>query len=163
MSNKMNTFKKSLTVAMLLLFINVACSSSINANISKASVDSDSVDLSSEICGLVDDNVHLICFVESGYVRHKNVNCSGFYISAPFNFCIGSVELELKGFRDAPEEPRLTIKSYSGKTINENNISVSLKGFIGRICPTGNIYSGFLKGFAMITSITPLENQHSLK
>lgn len=94
----MNTFKKSLTVAMLLLFINVACSSSINVNISKAPVDSDSVDLSSEICGLVDDNVHLICFVESGYVRHKNVNCSG-----------------------------------------------------------------FLKGFAMITSITPLENQHGLK
>jgi len=161
MSDKMNTFKKSLIVLILLLIISAACSSSINANISKASVDSDSVDLSSEICGLDDENVHLICFVESGYARHKNVNCSGFYISAPFNFCIGSVELDLIGFYDEPEEPRLTIKSFSGKTIYENNISVSLKGFIGRVCPTGSIYSGFLKGFAMITSITPLENQHS--
>ena len=150
--------RKGLAVAVILLFIGVAFAPSINANISKASVDSDSVDLSSEICGLVVDGVHLICFVESGYVRHKNVTCSGFYIGAPFNFCIGSVELELKGFRDAPEEPRLTIKSYSGKTIYENNISVSLKGFIGRVCPTGSIYSGYLKGFAMITSITPLES-----
>jgi len=160
MSDKMNTFKKSLTAAIILLFISVACSSTINADIRKASVDSDSVDLSSEICGLDDENeaIHLICFVESGYVEHKNVNCSGFYISAPFNFCIGSVELELKGFPGEPERIRLILLSFSGTKTYRNNISVSLKGFIGRVCPTGSIYSGFLKGFAMITSITPLES-----
>jgi len=152
-------FRKGLAVAVILLFIGVAFAPSINANISKTSIDSELVDLSSEICGLNDENVHSICFVESGYVRHKNVNISGFYAQyLPFFFCIGSVELDLIGFYDEPEEPRLTIKSISGKTIYENNISVSLKGFIGRVCPTGSIYSGFLKGFAMITSIAPLEN-----
>ena len=158
MSDKMNKFKKNLTIIILLLFIGVVCSSSINANINKASIDSDSVDNISEICGLDDYNIYRNCFVKSGYVAHRNVNISGFYISTPTNFCIGNIKLDLKNFPGEPERVRLIILSFSGIKIYKNNISVSLKGFIGKVCPTGSIYAGCLTGFAMITSITPLEN-----
>ena len=46
--------------------------------------------------------------------------------------------------------------------MNKKEIENKLEKCFKR-CATWSIYSGFLKGFAMITSITPLENQHSLK
>jgi len=159
----MNTFKRFLITIILVLIISATCSSSIESDIKEISVDSNLVELNSEICRLENHSVHHLCFVESGNVRHKNVNCRGFYISAPFNFCIGCVELDLVAFPFEPEEPRLIIKSISGKTIYEDNISVSLKGFIGKVCATGSVFSGFLKGFAFIINITPLDNQWNKK
>jgi hypothetical protein len=97
-----------------------------------------------------------MCFVKSGYVSHKNVVCKGLYFTAPINFCIGDVELTLKNFPGEPERTRLFILSLSGNKIYKNNISVSLKGFFGKVCPSGSIYSGELTGFAMIANITPL-------
>ena len=44
--------KKSLAVAVILLFLGVAFAPSINANISKASIDSKLVEITTEICGL---------------------------------------------------------------------------------------------------------------
>ena len=46
--------KKGLAVAVILLFIGVAFAPSINANISKASIDSELVEITTEICGLND-------------------------------------------------------------------------------------------------------------
>ena len=48
----MNMIKKGLAVAVILLFIGLAFAPSINANISKASVDSELVEITTEICGI---------------------------------------------------------------------------------------------------------------
>jgi len=48
----MNMIKKGLAVAVILLFIGVAFAPSINANISKAPIDSELVEITTEICGL---------------------------------------------------------------------------------------------------------------
>jgi len=47
-----HSIKKALVVAVILLFIGVAFAPSINANISKASIDSEMVEITTEICGL---------------------------------------------------------------------------------------------------------------
>jgi len=47
-----NILKKGLAVAVILLFIGVAFAPSINANISKASIDSELVEFTTEVCGL---------------------------------------------------------------------------------------------------------------
>ena len=51
----MDTFKKYLIVLIPFLIIITACSSRINANISKVSADIDSIAHSKEICGLDDE------------------------------------------------------------------------------------------------------------
>jgi len=47
-----NSIKKGVAVAVILLFIGLAFAPSINANISKASVDSELVEITTEVCGL---------------------------------------------------------------------------------------------------------------
>ena len=78
--------KKLLSIVIILLIIIICSSSSIDANIGNAFVDSDSTDFHSEDYEMDNENSHLICFVESGYVRHKNVDCKGFYFTAPFRY-----------------------------------------------------------------------------
>jgi len=47
-----NLIKKGVVVAVILLFIGLAFAPSINANISKASIDSELVEFTTEVCGL---------------------------------------------------------------------------------------------------------------
>ena len=47
-----NLIKKGVVVAVILLFIGLAFAPSINANISKASIDSELVEITTEVCGL---------------------------------------------------------------------------------------------------------------
>ena len=47
-----NLIKKCLAVAVILLFIGLALAPSINANISKASIDSELAEITAEVCGL---------------------------------------------------------------------------------------------------------------
>ena len=47
-----NLIKKALVVAVILLFIGVAFAPSINANVSKASIESEMVEITTEVCGL---------------------------------------------------------------------------------------------------------------
>jgi len=47
-----NSIKKGVVVAVILLFIGLAFAPSINANISKSSIDSELVEFTTEICGL---------------------------------------------------------------------------------------------------------------
>jgi len=47
-----NLIKKGLVVAVILLFIGVAFAPSINANISKASIESELVEITTEVCGI---------------------------------------------------------------------------------------------------------------
>ena len=51
MNNKI-FIKKGLVVAVIILFIGLAFAPSINANVSKASIDSELVEITTEICGL---------------------------------------------------------------------------------------------------------------
>jgi hypothetical protein len=50
--NKKIFIKKGLVVAVILLFIGIAFAPSINANVSKASIDSELVEFTTELCGL---------------------------------------------------------------------------------------------------------------
>lgn len=139
-------FEKKTGIAIVILLICLAFTPCIDAKFDKTAFESES-----------SESVHLFSFVESGYVQHRNMNCSGIYFSYPFCFCIGSVKIDLSGFQGAPEEPRLTVKSISGTTTYEENVSVVLRGFIGRVQPTGHISGGFLKGHAVIAKICLLE------
>ena len=51
---KNNLIKKSLTVAVILLFIGIAFAPSINANINKASLDSKLVEITTKVWGFND-------------------------------------------------------------------------------------------------------------
>jgi len=50
--NKKILIKKGLVVTVILLFIGLAFAPSINANVSKTSIDSELVEITTEICGL---------------------------------------------------------------------------------------------------------------
>jgi len=56
----MNMFRKGLAVAVILLFIGVAFTSSINANVSKESVDSELVEFTTEVCGIKGVKPHTV-------------------------------------------------------------------------------------------------------
>ncbi|EMR75079.1 hypothetical protein MBGDF03_00859 [Thermoplasmatales archaeon SCGC AB-540-F20] len=47
-----NIIKKGSVLAVILLFIGVAFAPSINANVSKASIDSELVEITTEVCGI---------------------------------------------------------------------------------------------------------------
>ncbi|UCD13830.1 MAG: hypothetical protein JSW60_09805, partial [Thermoplasmatales archaeon] len=49
---KSNLMKKGLVFAAILLFIGLAFAPSIHANISRASIDSELVEITTEVCGL---------------------------------------------------------------------------------------------------------------
>jgi len=136
---------KTLAVGIVVLLIGI--SFILNTNAMTLS-DKKSIEITK------DSFNHFFCFVESGYVNHENVIISGFNLSYPFSFCIGSIKLNLTAFHQQPEEIRLSIKHIFKTIYYEFNVSVTLKGFIGRIQPTGSVSAGFLKGFALFTQVT---------
>ncbi len=154
----MKIIKKYLTVIALILIISATFTISINADERKTSVDNVSVEFSLKPYTVDDVSIHHFCLVKAGYVGIRNVKIRGFYSAyyTNFFFCIGSVELDLKGFSSDPDEPRLIVKNLFGKTIYENDVSMSMTGFIGSVRPTGSVNEGHLKGFARIIDITLL-------
>ena len=164
MSDKMDKFNKYLIVLIPFLIIITACSSSINANISKLSADIDSIAHNKEICGLDDEDVttHMFCYIKSGEVDHHcpyefwNGTFFGILIKIGTGigtFGAGSLYIHLTGEDD---EPRLTVSKVFRKITYIEDVNVSVKGFIGVFQPTGHISGGLLFGFALITCITPL-------
>ena len=138
-------FEKKTCIAIVILSIFIAFTPCIDARYNKTALECES-----------SESVHLFSFVESGYVQHRNFDYKGIGISFPFCFYIGRVEIDLLVFDSYPEESRLTVKSITGTTTYMENISVVLKGFIGWVQPTGHISDGFLKGWAIITKVSPL-------
>jgi hypothetical protein len=129
-----NLISKALTIGILLLFIGISITSNINAG---ALIEEKSD-------GIKKDSYNLFfCFIESGYVRHVITNITGFYLSYPFAICIGNIILNLTAFHQQPDETRLTIRRISDTWYFGCNVSVVLKGFIGKIQPTGSISGGF--------------------
>jgi hypothetical protein len=154
---KMKKFKKFLPLIALFLIINAIFTISITAYKIESSVDNDRVDRSLNSNKFDDVSIHLFCFVKAGYVDIRTVVMRGFWFANFANFFyIGNIVLNLKCFGFEPDEPRLIVTSLLGKTIYENDICVSLKGFIGSVRPTGSIDSGHLKGFALIAIISQL-------
>jgi hypothetical protein len=156
----MNRFQKFLIIVLFLLIISVSCSSIINANISKTPVDSDSVDIRSESFKLEDEkiNVHRFCYIKSGNVEHRNLNGPFFCIPIVIgsnlrHFGIGSFSIHLKG-----GGVRLYVSNIFRKTTYNEDVIVSVKGFIGMVQPTGGLSAGFLSGYSLITCVTPLKN-----
>jgi len=154
----MKKVKKCILIFVILLIISATFTINIKAEERKSSVDNDSVELSLKTCRFDDESIHNFCFVKAGYVGIRNVKIDGFYSAyySNFFFCIGKVELDLKGFSSNTDEPRLIVKSLFGKTIYENDVSVSMTGFIGSVRQTGSVDSGHLWGFARIIHIIPL-------
>ena len=144
----MKKAKKCILIIVILLIISATFTINIKAEERKSSVDNDSDD----------ESIHYFCFVKAGNVGIRNVKIDGFYSAyySNFFFCIGDVELDLKGFSSYPNESRLIVKSLFGKTIYENDVSVSMTGFIGSVRQTGSIDSGHLWGFARSIHIFPL-------
>jgi len=150
------------SICAVVLLVLGSLSNVVGCQSVKTSVDNNSVELSLETSRFDNESIHHFCFVQAGYVDIRHVSIRGFWLAyySNFFFCIDEIELDLKSFDFEPDEPRLIVKSLFGKTIYENNISVSLNGFIGSVRPTGSVDPGHLKGFTRIAYITPLENQY---
>ena len=147
----MKKVKKCLSFIILFLIISATLTISIKADKKKSSLDKDSAKTSLETCKFEEESIHYFCFIKnSDYVEIRNVHIiKGFWLAyyTPFDFCMGDVELYSKG--------ELIVKNLFGKTTYEN-VCVSMKGFIGSICPTGSLFPGFLKGFARSIEVTSL-------
>lgn len=154
----MKKVKKYLTIIVLFLIIIATLTIPIKADERNSSIDEYSVGLNLKTCRFDDDSIHHFCFVKAGYVGIRNVKIKGFYSAyfSNFFFCIGNVKLDLIGFSSDPYEQRLIVKSLFGKTIYENDISLSITGFIGSVRQTGCVDGGYLKGFTRIIEITQL-------
>jgi hypothetical protein len=144
---KSKLYCKVLAVGIIVFLINISITSIINA---KTIVNINSDEETN------DSHNYLFCFIESGYVRHEVINTNGLYFSYPLAFCIGSVILNLTAFHQQPDETRLTIKRISDTMYYGCNVSIILKGFIGKIQPTGSISGGFLKGFALFIRVNEI-------
>jgi len=133
--DNMKKVKKCILIFLILIMISATFTININAEERKSSVDNESFELSLIPCRFDDESIHYFCFVKAGYVGIRNVKIDGFYFAyySNFFFCTGDVEIDLKGFSSNPDEPRLIVKSLFGKTIYENDVSVSLAGFIGSV------------------------------
>jgi hypothetical protein len=154
----MKKVKKYLPIIVLFLILITTLTVTTKADERNSSVDEYSVGLSLKTCRFDDDIIHHFCFVKAGYVGIRNVKIKGFYSAyfSNFFFCIGNVKLDLIGFLSDPYKPRLVVKSLFGKTIYENDISLSITGFIGSVRQTGSVDGGYLKGFTRIIEINPL-------
>lgn len=155
---KMKKVKKYFSVIILFLIISTTLIIPINAEEGESSFDNDLVGFSLETCRFDDESMHHFCFIKAGYVGIRNVKIKGFYSAyfSNFFFCIGNVTLDLIGFSSNPDEPRLILISLFEKKIYENDISLSITGFIGIVRQTGSIDAGHLKGFAKFIDITLL-------
>ena len=156
----MKKFKKYSPLLALFLILSAILSTGIKAYKIESSGESEIADHQLDTSRFENVSIHRFCFVQAGYVDIRNVLIRGFWFAyyTPFFCCIGDVDLDLKCFFFGHDEPRLIVSSLLGKTIYENNISVSLKGFFGSVRPTGSVDPGHLKGFTRIVYITALDN-----
>ena len=67
-----NLIKKGVVVAVILLFIGLAFAPSINANVSKASLDSELVEFTTEVCGL-NGGKHTVSLSKEDAVEVENL------------------------------------------------------------------------------------------
>ena len=96
----------------------------------------------------------MICFIESNDVQHKHLRHSALYLSYPFCFGIGVFSIDLIG---EDNEERIKITNIFDTKSYTMDVNVLVRGFIGRINPSGSVSEGFMKGFALITLISILE------
>jgi hypothetical protein len=146
-------------LGVIVIFLGIAIAPSINANINNKS-ELVQCKPKSSVMNMDNESIYHFCYLKSGYVNHENVNISGFYTeNLPFSFCIGNVDLDLINFLGEPKGIKVTFLSLSGIIIIKDNVSLSLTGFIGFVCPTGSVNSGRLQGFALTTIIKPFEGK----
>jgi hypothetical protein len=155
-------YKRFLKIVIILLIINIAFSSCLNAN-SKKSYN----DYNSKVIIITHfkskDNCHFISYIKSGRVEHRNYR-GDFIFIYPIKLGNGighigvgrNFTVNLKG---EGREIRLRVHKIPGLKIYNKDISVNINGFIGVFQPTGGLSGGYLFGFALITKITPLYNQ----
>ena len=142
--------RKIITLGIMLLFIGMAISSSTGTiNEKKKEYDESIFDN----CQLGNDFVHMICFIESNDVQHKQLRHSALYLPYPICFGIGVFSIDLIG---EDNEERIKITNLIGTKSYTVDVNVLVRGFIGRINPSGSVSGGFLKGFALITHISIL-------